>query len=386
MPHPLEAGTIRILRPDGSTAGTGFLVSKRFALTCAHVVESAAVRAGEMIEFKYHLGNLSVQKALVLENGWFIEDDIAILEIKGQLPKWIHPIIMQSSRAMEGRAFQGLGYPDDGSVQTRWPQGNISGKVRVNEYANQLMQLQGNEIDKGLSGSAVVDRTTRRAIGMITAYQDIKRPSNAENVRFGYAIPMETIWKVFPQLEKELPPLPKRSPLVEGIHLLPHGYDFRIQNFLTEYMGTPEQPEPFGGREEEFRQLDEWLEGGNQRMLLAAPAGRGKSALLVRWLDRLEFRGDLALVFVPISIRFRTNLSSTFFASLGARLAFIHGEEVPTNESISTDVWRGLASNYLTKPFTSERKLLIVLDGLDEAGDWEGLRVEELHINFPLKK
>lgn len=371
MPHPLEAGTIRILKPDGSTAGTGFLVSKRLALTCAHVVESTSVRAGEMILFKYHLGDLSVQKALVLENGWSLENDIAILEIQEQPPKWIHPIIMQSSQAMEGRAFQGLGYPDDGSVQTRWPQGNISGRVEVEEYANPLLQLQGREIDKGLSGSAVVDRTTRRVIGMIAAYQDINRPSSAENVRFGYAIPIETIWKVFPELEREIPPLPRRSPLVEGVHLLPHGYDFRIQNFLTEYLGTLEQPEPFGGRELALHQLNDWLDGNTQRLLLAAPAGRGKSALLVRWLDQLTHREDISLVFVPISVRFRTNLSSTFYPSLGARLAYLHGEDVPASDLTSIDIWRGLVSRYLATPLANGGKLLIVLDGLDEASDWE---------------
>jgi hypothetical protein len=371
MPHPLEAGTIRILRPDGSTAGTGFLVSKQLAITCAHVVDSARAKPGAVIEFKYHLGESNVQEAKVLENGWSSENDVAVLELTEKPPKWIRPIIMQSSRAMEGRSFQGLGYPDDGPVQTRWPQGNISGRVEVKGYLNPLLQIQGKEIDKGLSGSAVVDRTTRRVVGMLSAYQDIARPSAAEKVRFGYAVPIETVWNVYPELEKELPPLPRRSPLVEGIHLLPHGYDFRIQNFVSEYLGTPEQPEPFGGREDALRTLDDWLEGDTQHLLLAAPAGRGKSALLVRWMDRLLSREDLALVFVPVSVRFRTNLASAFFASLAARLAYLHGEDVPIGVETSTDVWCGLAATYLTKPLTDDRKLLVVLDGLDEAGDWE---------------
>ena len=102
----------------------------------------------------------------------------------------------------------------------------------------------------------------------------------------------------------------------------------------------------------------------------AAPAGRGKSALLVRWLDSLIARQDLALVFIPVSVRFGTNLAGTFFASLAARLAYVHGEGIPTSE-MTTDVWRGLVNKYLTKPFTSKQKLLVILDGLDEAGDWE---------------
>jgi hypothetical protein len=97
---------------------------------------------------------LDIQRSKVLENGWSTENDVAILELAEKPPKWIRPIIMQSSQAMEGRAFQGLGYLDNGPVQTRWPQGNISGKVEVEEYTNPLLQLQGKEIDEGLSGSA----------------------------------------------------------------------------------------------------------------------------------------------------------------------------------------------------------------------------------------
>lgn len=228
MTHPLESGTIRILRPNGSTAGTGFLLSERIAVTCAHVVESTGVLPGSEISFMYHLGGIKIQNAIVLENGWSKKNDVAILKLIEKPPKWIHPLIMQPSLSMEGRAFQSLGYPNDGPVQTRWPQGNISGRVNVDEYANPLLQLQGREIDRGLSGSAMVDRTTRRVIGMIAAYQDIKRPIGSENVRFGYAIPIETIWKVYPELENVLPSLPRRSSLVEGIHLLPNGYDYRI--------------------------------------------------------------------------------------------------------------------------------------------------------------
>jgi V8-like Glu-specific endopeptidase len=371
MPHPLESGTIRILKPDGTTAGTGFLVTKRLAVTCAHVIESAYSGRGKVIKFKYHLGDANIRTAKVLKRGWSEKNDVAVLELTEKMPKWIRPIIMQSSQAMEGRAFQSLGYPNDGPVQTRWPQGNISGRVEVEGYANPLLQVQGGEIDKGLSGSAVVDRTTRRVIGMITAYQDVSRPRAAENVRFGYAVPIETVWKVYPDLEKELPPLPKRSPLVEGIHLLPSGYDFRIQNFLNEYLGTPEQPKPFGGREDALGELDEWLEGDTQRLLLAAPAGRGKSALLVRWLDRLLTREDLRLIFIPVSVRFRMNLAGAFFASLAARLAHLHGEDVTAVESTSTDAWHALSNLYLSKPLDDEKKLLVVLDGLDEAGDWE---------------
>ena len=97
---------------------------------------------------------------------------------------------------------------------------------------------------------------------------------------------------------KRLHPALPRNPIVEGINLLPYDYDQRIQNFLTEYLGTDQHPVPFGGRDDALHMLDNWLAETTPYLLLAAPAGRGKSALLVRWLDSLKARDDLALAFV----------------------------------------------------------------------------------------
>jgi ATP/maltotriose-dependent transcriptional regulator MalT len=106
--------------------------------------------------------------------------------------------------------------------------------------------------------------------------------------------------------------------------------------------------------------------------LLAAPAGLGKSALLVRWRSELVRR--VTVIFVPISIRFRTNLPSVFYAALTAQLARFHGEKVPTFGNISAEEWREQAADYLTLPIPKGQQLVVILDGLDEAaGDsWPG--------------
>src|SRR5690348_14486256 len=66
----------------------------------------------------------------------------------------------------------------------------------------------------------------------------------------------------------------------------------KIEAFLEEYLLTEEGPGtvPFGGRDEEFERLDHWLvdEKAPSRFVLVAPAGRGKSALLVHWIERLK--------------------------------------------------------------------------------------------------
>ena len=109
-----------------------------------------------------------------------------------------------------------------------------------------------------------------------------------------------------------------------GVRALPTDYATRIANFLCDYLGTPERPVPFDGREEALQALDRWLDDPTAPpyLLLAAPAGRGKSALLVRWLERLRQRApDLPVVFVPVSLRYETASQAVFFAALAPRLA-----------------------------------------------------------------
>ncbi|MFO0700080.1 MAG: DUF4062 domain-containing protein [Nitrospira sp.] len=160
---------------------------------------------------------------------------------------------------------------------------------------------------------------------------------------------------------------------LNGVGSLPYDYAPRIENFLTEYLGTSTVPVPFGGREEDLKSLDDWLEDNTALpyLMMAAPAGRGKSALLVRWTRQLLARPHISLVFVPISIRFRTNLSAVTFATLAARLATLHGEKVPDTPSTTAEIWRGLVTDYLRRPLPNGETLVVVLDGLDEAADWE---------------
>ncbi|MDC8449831.1 MAG: DUF4062 domain-containing protein [Nitrospira sp.] len=160
---------------------------------------------------------------------------------------------------------------------------------------------------------------------------------------------------------------------LEGVSSLPYASAGRIENFLGEYLGTAKTPVPFGGREKDLKALDTWLEnpGAPPYFMMAAPAGRGKSALLVQWTRQVLARPNIALAFVPISIRFGTNLSSVTFAALAARLARLHGEKIPDTPSISVETWRGLVTEYLRRPLPSGETLLVVLDGLDEAADWE---------------
>ena len=160
--------------------------------------------------------------------------------------------------------------------------------------------------------------------------------------------------------------------LTEGLLKLPTDDVTRVKRFLAEYLGDTRHPVPFGGRTKDFERLDSWLieHEGPSYALLAAPAGRGKSALLLRWCQRLLTRPDLAVVYFPVSIRFRTNLAGVVFPALVALLANLHGENIPSDPHTHEDVWHGLLTEYITRPLPDGRRLLLVLDGVDEAADW----------------
>jgi hypothetical protein len=153
----------------------------------------------------------------------------------------------------------------------------------------------------------------------------------------------------------------------------------KLEEFLEQYLitetGLPTVP--FGGRDADIARLDAWLDDDTvpPRYLLTAPAGRGKSALLVRWFQHLQAQGRVGreapascqLVFVPISIRFETHRPEIFYEALAARLAEILGQELPPTHTdpgvYYADHCRTLASTAVAEG----RRILIILDGIDEA-------------------
>ena len=145
-----------------------------------------------------------------------------------------------------------------------------------------------------------------------------------------------------------------------------------IANFLAQYRDNHVRPQPFGGREDELRQLDEWLQTPEQPYLfLAALPGQGKSALLARWCERLTANGgadQFRIVFAPISIRFEFNRQETVLRAIATRLAAIHDEPAFGE---SADDWRDLIGELMLRAPPPSTRVLVILDGLDEAAGWQ---------------
>jgi TIR domain len=151
----------------------------------------------------------------------------------------------------------------------------------------------------------------------------------------------------------------------------------KIESFLEEYLISEDLGAvPFAGRNEELDRLDAWLDDPSAapRLILAATAGRGKSALVIQWMARLETRkrlgngdGGWSLVFVPISMRFNTNRPEVFYEAIAARLAEAVGETLSPAHLDPAAYYQDHCRRFLNAAIRSQRRTLLIIDGIDEA-------------------
>jgi WD40 repeat protein len=195
MENLIETSVIRILDKNGNTIGTGFIVQDDLAVTCAHVVEDAGSSAGGEIPIKFFHGN-EQQTVTVLQESWSDrnQDDVAFLRLE-MLPEDISPVRMGSSHGRIGHHFVALGFPSLNGYQNYWAQGNLSDFVNVIEPRKPLLQLQGDEILKGMSGAPVYDVEANVIVGMISEY------INEGYTRIAYATATETLQAYYKQLD-----------------------------------------------------------------------------------------------------------------------------------------------------------------------------------------
>ncbi len=229
----IEPSTLRILNSKGQTIGTGFLVAKNLAATCAHVVNSIGMDAENRVRVQF-TGEKQKLHARVRDEFLDFDRDVAILEVES-VPGAVHPLRLgKATECRSGSEYYSFGYATAADVQGIATRGPIIACLPDGKY----LQIRSHEAHHGMSGAPVLDEKRGVVVGMITkGHTELGR-----NEETTFATPAEILWQVCPQLKPIISPLPRRNPIVEGINLLPYDYDQRIQNFLTEYLGTDSQP------------------------------------------------------------------------------------------------------------------------------------------------
>jgi len=155
---------------------------------------------------------------------------------------------------------------------------------------------------------------------------------------------------------------------------LPRALSAAMAGFLDEYLGRSGAEVPFAGRDDEQRRLDAWLARSDVPVaLIVSEAGKGKSALLARWAAAQAERAAGSaqaprVVFVPISVRFATALRGQAWKLLAHGLAAALGRALP--EAQDAAALRAECVAALASVAGDAPRLLVILDGIDEAADW----------------
>ncbi len=191
----IEQATVRILDKTGATIGAGFIVADKLVVTCAHVIEETGSKVGKPIRIKFYNTDQK-HTANVLRNFWSKdnEDDIAFLEINDP-PKILFQVPMGSSQNRIGHSFCALGFPIMQDREAYLAQGKIAAVIPIIGNRRDILQLDGEQIKKGLSGAAVWDLDDQVVVGMITEFID------DGNTRVGYATTTESLKKICPQID-----------------------------------------------------------------------------------------------------------------------------------------------------------------------------------------
>jgi len=167
----LTAGIVRILRPDGTTSGTGFLVSKDGLTTCSHVVqpEASQSRGDPRPEEVAVVLQATGEKRLARVEEWppYDAEDVAILRLEGDLPEEVRDLPLGSSAGTSDHPFQTFGFPDASPEEGIWGDGHVLREVRIKGV--RLLRVSSKEVTPGFSGAPILDAATRRVVGMVTA-------------------------------------------------------------------------------------------------------------------------------------------------------------------------------------------------------------------------
>ena len=244
-----DENILRVLKGN-SIVGAAFLVSDRFVVTCAHVVESAGVKVGEKISLQLSYGKQF--EAIVEPRFWrdLNAEDIAILRLENPQEDF-QPVILGSSSGTKGHNFSTFGFPKSGQELSGG--GEIIGQATINGI--KLLQLRSAEVTPGFSGAPLFDEITKRVVGMIVAIT----PPN-EYQRLGttaFAIPSETLSEICPELQ---------------IHDI---CPYRNLDAFSE-----EDADFFFGRQRVLDRLLKSLKGGHRFLAVLGPSGCGKSSII----------------------------------------------------------------------------------------------------------
>lgn len=389
--NEVKQATCQILRDDGITlSGTGFFILPAgYILTCHHVI--------------FGLTKLLVKTSndQMLHQAEYLKDfsnpvaDFAVLKLYD-----VSIGALQLGRMREGCEVYGYGFrptkisiepkghtftgrlepgqelrlpvsPDlkyqleEIPLDQRQPWNILSEEFRV---SNVITFTCAGDLEQGISGGPVYDKQLRRVVGIFRAIEE----KDGIPSKIAYVIPIDNVftrWQDLEEINRMHVPDTDEDCLIRdyGVQLVPEGGKPVFPISLRRFESIFSSHRIFG-RGRQYTLLDQFVNTKTSGyFFISGPAGYGKTALLINWARSLKSKGVHTAVhlinpMIDASINFcLKNLCEQL-------MAFWNLGNIPQDESKLQDLF-----NSLLKKSPSPKKLVIILDGLDEANDWPDL-------------
>ncbi|WP_086768600.1 serine protease [Nostoc sp. 106C] len=202
----------RIFHANGAVVGVGFLISGRsqnYILTCAHVITSAISLPQDIVEapsndiyLDFPLiasgQNLKAKvifwQPVVSNASTSKPEDIAGLQIEGQLPKEAQPIKLTRTSNIWEHRFRIFGFPN-GHNDGVWATGVLRDSQGKRWVQLEDSKVTGYRIEPGFSGAPIWDETLLAVVGMAVAAE-----KQREDIKTAFMIPTDVLIEAWDEM------------------------------------------------------------------------------------------------------------------------------------------------------------------------------------------
>ena len=206
----------RLYDSNQRVVGSGFLISERHLLTCAHVVaEALGTKASEpaapteeiRLDFPlvaaraWRMGRVVAWQPLRFnESRAEVSGDIAVLALQQAAPSGAQPARLIQADSFWGHPCRAFGFPYDPRDYNReYDQGVWSAGVLRDRNAKGWVLLEDSEssayfVQQGFSGGPIWDETLQGVVGMVAAAE------RASDKRAAFMIPVKLLKAIWPDL------------------------------------------------------------------------------------------------------------------------------------------------------------------------------------------
>lgn len=200
MSYEFTSSIVSIINKREEIVGAGFLVSKQYVLTCAHVVAQALGIQKSMpdtpldkVYIKFPFSHKGINHEQRIATGSIIiwrpvseplvpGSDIAMIKLESDPPSGSKPCVLIESNDLWEHRFRAFGFPGAHN------EGVFATGIIRDRLANGWVQVEdikstGYFLEPGFSGTPVWDEKEKGVVGMVVASEQIS------NIRAAFIIP-----------------------------------------------------------------------------------------------------------------------------------------------------------------------------------------------------